>query len=176
MDAVIAQNERDIRGFIGTRSGPDVLSRTTIDDLYQETVIEALRSADSFAEQGRLPTLGWLKVIASRVISDSLRRRSGERESVRIKRMGSTGEGVSETRLLGPGGTPSSVAVSSEQRILLRNAINALPDRYREVLRLYRIEEMSLAAVAAELRITKNATARLLERALRALRTRLMPE
>jgi RNA polymerase sigma-70 factor (ECF subfamily) len=69
--------------------------------------------------------------------------------------------------------TPSSHAAKTEQRHALRSAINSLPERYRTVLRLYKLEELSLGDVATSLKLTKNATARLLERALSELRRRL---
>jgi RNA polymerase sigma factor (sigma-70 family) len=55
----------------------------------------------------------------------------------------------------------------------LQVAINSLPEDYRRVIILYKIEERSLPEVAAEMGRSKVATCRLVARALSKLRKKL---
>ena len=173
VEELLSEHKDQIRGFIGRRSGPVVLKRTTIDDLYQETATEALASAETFEYAGEASFISWVSTIARRVIARSLRGPPGRPSTVRIRGAESSGIGVSETRLYAPNRTPSSAVGDSERRDSLVKTLRELPSDYRTVLQLYRIEERPLAEVAARMNRTKSATCMLIARAMAMLREQL---
>lgn len=169
---LLQKHEMLIKRFIRRRSGPLVLRRTTIEDLYQETMISALRSEDRFVQLDRGQFLNWIYLIASRTIARSLAMPAKRMPPpLRLGRY-SSDAGVLASALPGPSRTPSSVAASAEQLLSLRQRIESLPPRFRDVLTQYKIEEQSLSTVAQNFGLTKNGAARLIERAIGALRKR----
>ncbi len=173
VEELLTLHRGQIRTFLTRRSGPAVLRRTTVDDLFQETAKAAMSSADSFTYQDDARFLSWITTIARRVISQSLRGPKGAGPFLRIRRSGSTGTGVGQSNLLSLVGTPSSAAAGRERMTALYAAMSKLPEHYQEVLRLYKLEERPLGEVAEHLGKTKGATCRLLARATEALRESL---
>ena len=176
VEQLLSEHKDQIRRFIGRRSGLAVLQRTTVDDLYQETAIAALASAETFEYGGDDSFISWVSTIARRVISRSLRDPQVRLPALRIRGMFSSGTGVSETSLYAPNRTPSSVVAGVERSDSLVKTIGRLPAHYRTVLLLYGIEERSLGEVAARMNLTKGATCRLIARAMAMLRRRLGEE
>lgn len=171
--ALVARHESRIRAIIARRSGPQVLRWTTVDDLFQETVAAALAGSHSFVFVGDGAFLAWIGVIASRMVARSLQDRERHVLPWRIVVNEERG-GLAETEVfadVAPG--PSTRFARSERTQAIRDAIDALPERYRKVLILYKLEERPLAEVAREMGCTKGATARLIARALKQLGTRL---
>lgn len=173
IERLLVAHRNEIRNFIGRRSGSVVLQRTTIDDLYQETVTAALASAETFEYVNDSGFISWVSTIARRVISHSLRGPKGRLSTVRIRRAESTGIGVSETHLYALNRTPSSAVADSEQSDSLVKILRELPADYRMVLQLHRIEERPLTEVAARMNRTKGATCQLIARAMAMLREKL---
>ena len=170
---LIAKHERQIRAVIRRRSGPGLLRRTTIDDLYQETVRMALHGGGVIVFKNDAHFIAWVSAIVGRAISSFLRRSRRTPRIARIKRPESSGSGVAETELVARDRTPSSAAAGGEWRSTLAEAIDLLSEEHRTVLTLYRLEERSLAEVAEAMGRTEGATAQLIRRALRALGKRL---
>lgn len=167
---LLDRHARAIRKFIGRRSGPELLKRTTVDDLFQETVTAAIQSADNFVfiDHGRF--LCWVYTIARRVMARSLSTARQGPNTIRIRRASSSGVGVPEAELLAHTRTPSSMAATRERKTALVAAMQTLPAHYRKVITLYKIEQRPLAEVAAEMGRTKGATCRLIARAMETLR------
>ena len=173
IERLLIAHKNEIRNFIGRRSGSVVLQRTTIDDIYQETMTAALASAETFEYISDAGFISWDSTIARRVISHSLRGPLGRLSTVRIRRAESTGVGVSETHLYALNRTPSSAVADSEQSDSLVKILRELPPDYRMVLQLHRIEERPLTEVAARMNRTKGATCQLIARAMAMLREKL---
>lgn len=170
---LIDKHSKHIRHLIRRRSGSAVLKRASVDDIYQETVARAIGSAQSFQFSDDRSFLAWIGTIVRRVIARSLSGPARDTPTVRIRRAASSGTGVSETDLSSGGRTPSSCAAAQERQKDLRKAMERLPDHYRRVLVLYKLEERSLSEVAARMGRTKGATCRLMARALGELRQHL---
>ena len=173
VERLIAKYQRQIRGIISRRSGPQVLQRTTLDDLYQETVARAIASAPTFVYDGDSRFLVWIGTIARRVVGRALNRQNKRIHIVRIKRSRSTGVGVVDAELPSGRRTPSSVAAGNERSAMLDRAIATLPDHYQQVIRLYKLEQRPIEEVAAEVGRSKGATCALIFRALKQLRAAL---
>lgn len=176
LEKLINTHESHIRRFLQRRSGPRVLKRATLDDLYQETVAAALASARSFVFRDDRSFLAWISTIARRVIARSVGDPAREARTVRIRRAESSGVGTPEAELLFRGRTPSSLAAAHERHDDLGEAIGKLPEHYRRVLTLYKLEERALAEVAQDMGRTKGATCRLIARAINELREILVDQ
>ena len=167
---LLDRHARAIRKFIGRRSGPELLKRTTVDDLFQETVATVIQSADNFVFVDNSRFLCWVYTIARRVMARSLSSARNGPNTIRICRASSSGGGVPEAELMAHTRTPSSMAATRERKTALVRAMQLLPAHYRKVITLYKIEQRPLAEVAAEMNRTKGATCRLIARAMEMLR------
>ena len=106
------------------------------EDVTQETFVAAYRSIGSYRGEG--PLRGWLLRIATR---QAFRRLAQRRPTADVDR-------VPEPFLADSRTDPTRMAVASELRGELRDAVDALPDPYREVVALRFFAELSLAEVA----------------------------
>ncbi len=166
--------ERDaIRRFIRRRAGADILARTSVDDICQETLAQALASAPKFVFRGEKPFRAWIRTIARRTIAESIYQSKRCPAEVPIRRQSSTGIGVPERHLLSKNRTPSSVVARNEHQNRLKQAMLELPEHYRNVLVLYRLEGHTLAEVAERIGRTTGATVQLIRRANRLLSKKL---
>ena len=170
---LLARHARTIHRIIQQRSGMRVLKRTTVDDLYQETVAAALASAESFVYSDDARFLGWISTIARRAIARQLGVPHQALQAVRIRGDESSGAGVATGELSSRRRSPLSSAAMHESENALRDAIKNLPEHYQRVIMLYELEERSLTEVAETMHRTKGATCRLLARARAVLRCEL---
>ncbi len=173
---LLTKHEKLIRRFLGRRSGPYVLRRTTLDDLFQETVAVAIRRSALFEYRDEATFLTWVNAIARNVVLRSLADQRRRLQPTRIKGVASTGVGVRETEISSASRTPSSMVAGRESRWALDCAISKLPEHYRRVIALYKLEGRSLDEVAQQMDRSKNATCRLIARAMQRLRTLLPGE
>ena len=147
------------------------LRRTAdVDDILQETLLRAFRSIDTFQYRTPGSFLSWLFRIAARVLVDTARfegrqRRNGG-ERVRFR---------SESNPAGPepadSHTPSRVLAEEEGYASLLARLDSLPEQYREVILLAKVEGLSTAEVAERLGKSREATALLLHRAVARFRS-----
>ena len=175
VEQLIKQHERLIRRFIRRRSGHALLKRTTVEDLYQDTVAAAIESARqgnfTFIDHGSF--VNWVLTIARRLMLQTMGRTANEPNLIRIRGPRSSGVGVPESGLRSPGRTPSSVVRGREGKAILMAAIRTLPERYQDVLMLYKIEQRPLAEVAAKMGCSRGAVCMMINRAMKLLRQRL---
>jgi RNA polymerase sigma-70 factor, ECF subfamily len=106
------------------------------EDVTQETFVAAYRAIGSYRGDG--PLRGWLLRIATR---QAFRRLAQRRHTAAI-------DSVPEPLLADSRTDPTRIAVASELRSELRDAVEALADPYREVVALRFFAELSLAEVA----------------------------
>lgn len=170
---LIQRHGAQIRHILKRRTASVVLDRTTLDDLYQEIVAEALRSAGTFEYHDDARFIGWITTIARRTVGRHVAAPAKEPPTVRLKRDDSTGLGVFASQVTGKEDRPSQIFSAEEGAKQLHRAINSLPEDYRRGIILYKIEERSLSEVAAAMGRSKVATCRLLARALSKLRKKL---
>jgi len=130
------------------------------EDLTQESLLRAYRSLARFDPTQRF--VGWLFGIAAHVCRDCLRRRGRSREH--------TSEAAADAR---SDRTPRDEAADAEERGRVQQAVRSLPIKYREVIVLHYLEEMSYEEVAASLGIRPDAARRRALRAREMLRSRL---
>ena len=138
-------------------------------DAVQEAFLSAFKAIDRFEGGSRLYT--WLYRIAINAALMHIRRRSSRpEESVEdlLPRFGDDGRmtGAGDAWNLPDGGSPDA----AETRVIVRQAIDRLPDSYRAVLLLRDIEGLSTEEAARALDATPGAVKVRLHRARQALR------
>jgi RNA polymerase sigma factor (sigma-70 family) len=173
IEHLVSKHQNRIRRFITKRSGPEVLKHTTIEDLYQEAIAEALASAETFEFADDAGFVAWMGTISRRIIARSLASQRNQPAITRIKGARSSGAGVLEGQLPLHGHTPSSHVAQHERQKALSVAIEGLPEDYQKVLTLYKIKELPLDEVARRMDRSKGAVCRLVARAVAKLRQEL---
>ena len=106
------------------------------EDVTQESFVAAYRAIGSYRGDG--PLRGWLLRIATR---QAFRRLASRRPTADV-------DTLPEPLLADSRTDPTRMAVASEVRSELRDAVGALPEPYREVVALRFFAELSLAEVA----------------------------
>ncbi len=151
------------------RLGPELRSRLEVDDILQETLLKAFTQLIHFEYRGPGSFLHWLSLIAEHVIVDQARHEGRAKrhagEMLRLKSP-SNPDGVEPANTL----TPSRLLALDESLRRLYQKLDALPEQYREVILLSKIECLSTGEVAARLGKTREAIALMLHRALKHLR------
>jgi len=158
--------QRRLSLFIHYRLGDALRPTLEVDDILQETFLEAARDLPRFTYRGPDSFFRWLASIARHAIEDAARRES------RKKRDAGQRVPIEDLRLV-DSLTPSRILFQSEQVRHLMARLDALPPQYREIIVLSRLEGLSPAELAQRLNKPRDAVALLLHRALQRLRQQL---
>jgi len=137
-----------------------VRDRHEVEDVAQEVFLKAFTRIGAFDGRSRFYT--WLYRVAANTAKDHVKKRS-RRPSVPLAE-----DANIESGTVGP----AASAERHELRQRVRDAIQALPPRYREVLALRELEGMSYNEIAAVLKVSIGTVESRLHRA----RTRLKRE
>ena len=150
--------------------------RTKVDasDLVQETFLQAHRSFPEFRGVSESEILAWLRRILATRLSNVVRHFHGtqrrdldlERDLGRSSRALQGVLAVSQT-------SPSQRFARREQAVLLANAVERLPDDYREVVVLRNLRGLKFREVAEAMGRSRDAVQKLWARALDRLRVEL---
>ncbi len=143
-------------------------------NVMQEAFLQAFQQIDTFRGASRLTT--WLYGIAlnqARLLLRKKRRSEtlGETDLDRLQPAFSRGMYLHHYRPW----PPDVLTEREELRQLVREAIDRLPDNYREIILLCDIEELSTKEVARLLNLSEGAIRVRLHRARQALRALLSP-
>jgi len=146
------------------------------EDILQQTYVQAFRDIRRFEPQTGVSFSRWLTAIAEHRLLDAVKAQNRKKRGGGLKRLRATAHTPSGSSLdllakLSDGGrTPSSLVAGHEARSAFYVAFASLPAEYREVLRLRRLEEKSLAEVASAMNRSEDAVRSLLYRAEKKLR------
>jgi RNA polymerase sigma-70 factor (ECF subfamily) len=152
-----------LRHMIAMRLDPRVAARVDPSDVVQETLLAADGQLDDYLRERPLPFYPWLRQIAWQRLLDVHRRHiRAQRRSVTREQplvLGLSGESAAELaqRVLGPGSSPSARLDREESRRHVKDALERLPERDREVLVLRHLERLSTKEIAAVLGIREGA-------------------
>jgi RNA polymerase sigma-70 factor (ECF subfamily) len=138
-----------------------VRDRHEVEDVAQEVFLKVFTRIQAFDERSKFYT--WLYRVAANAAKDHVKKRS-RRPAVALEEddvIPSTGDG------------PVSHAAAAETRRLVREAIAALPLRYREVLTLRELDGLSYNEIAGVLKISIGTVESRLHRARAKLQRRL---
>ena len=139
-----------------------------VEDVLQETFLEAFRDLERFRYEKPGAFLSWLSRIADHVIADAARfhgRRKRRADLVRFR---------SEGNPDGPepvdSATPSRLMAEKESLQALIQKLDSLPEDYRRAILLAKVEGLSNAEMAEQLGRSREAAALLLHRAIKRFR------
>jgi RNA polymerase sigma-70 factor (ECF subfamily) len=144
-------------------------------DLVQETFLEAHRNFDRFRGGSEAEFVAWLRQILAGNLADMMRRFLGAKgRDVRLEREIQDALDQSsmllDRALVAPQSSPSQQAVRREQGVLLADALDRLPDDYREVLVLRHLEGLAFPEVAGRMGRSVDSVEKLWMRGLVRLR------
>jgi RNA polymerase sigma-70 factor (ECF subfamily) len=144
-------------------------------DVVQETFLEAARDFPQFQGNSEGELVGWLRKILVTNLANLVRRFLGtQRRDVRLERDLEVDVGQSsdllDRGLMAPQSTPSQQVARREQAVLLANALQQLPEHYRNVIVLRNLQGLSFPEVAERLGRTVDSVEKIWARALVQLR------
>jgi RNA polymerase sigma-70 factor (ECF subfamily) len=158
-DALVALYRDRLEKFIRSRLGPALKARVEVDDVLQETLLQAFCSIGRLEWRDEEAFVSWLGTIAERVIRHAANKERG-------------------TLLLHPlpdapgSRIPPSTALRREERFeRLQAALGNLTPEHREVILLARIERLSFKEVGERMGRSPQAAQQLLLRALQKLKS-----
>ena len=152
---------RQVRGMLS----PAILRKISVADLIQETRITALRRIGEFEDRGAGSFRKWLRRIADNKARGTVQRfagtakRSPQRELTRGQRLATVGHRA-------PGPSPSEAAMGAEAEHVVHEALAALPDHYREILRMATKERWTLREIAERMGRSRESVKKLYGRAM----------
>lgn len=147
-------------------------------DLVQETFLEAHRNFHRFQGAADAELAGWPRQILAANLAMLVRRYLGtQRRNVRLERELALeldqSSRVLDQGLVSSGSSPSRQAARGEQAVLLAEALERLPEDYREVIILRHLEGLSFPEVARRMKRSLDSVKNLWTRALGQLRRSL---
>lgn len=167
------------RNYLGLlarlRIGRQLQGKLDPEDLLQEVSLQAQKNISRFAGHTEAEFLAWLRAIMAAVVCNDLRRFFGTRRRD-LRREQQIIAGLDETskaldqNFVAQLTSPSQHAARQEQAVLLADAIESLPQAYREVLILRHLEGLTFPAVAHRMGKTENSVKNLWARGLARLR------
>src|SRR5215475_9236772 len=139
-----------------------------VEDVLQETFLEAFRDLKQFRYQKPGGFLGWLSRIADHVIADTARFHGREKRRADLVRFRSEGNPDGPEPV--DSETPSRLLAEKEGLLALVKKLDRLPEDYRRAILLAKVEGLSNAEMAEQLGRTREAAALLLHRAIKRFR------
>ncbi|MCI0702424.1 MAG: RNA polymerase sigma factor [Planctomycetia bacterium] len=148
--ALVRRYERELFGYLRRYLGDDDLA----DDVFQNTFVQVYIKIKQY-EPGR-PVRPWLYAIATNQAIDALRRRARRGDQRADTALTTDEEGSPRPLfdlLAAPGDGPSESADRTEQRALVRAAVDRLPELLRQVVILAYFQGLKYRDVAEVLDI-----------------------
>jgi RNA polymerase sigma-70 factor (ECF subfamily) len=164
-----------LRDMANSALSSEVAGRADASDIVQQTLSEANQSIAAF-QGASLPELfAWLAAILRHNVDDAVRQHViAERRSVRMERCLDNASGPGFDAVSAADQTsPSMAAARGEMQDRLQMALERLPARQRDAVRMRHLEGRPLADIAEKLDCTLQAAAAVIARGLRALREEL---
>jgi RNA polymerase sigma-70 factor, ECF subfamily len=138
------------------------------EEAMQDTFVKSFRHLDQFRKEARFTT--WLTRIA---VNEAIQKRSARKNSVPLAELETEEEQFAPKRRESWKSNPEQLYGKQEIHRLVENAIQSLPEIYREAFVLRDVEELSAEEAAEVLGITVPALKSRLRRARLMMRERL---
>jgi len=165
---LLAKYQSRLAVLIHYKLGQDLRRLVDVDDVLQETLMRAYRDIGGFQYRSPGSFMSWVARIAEHVIMDMARSQGRQKREAEMVRFRSDSN---------PGGpepvdsmTPSRVFRENEALVRLIAQLDQLPEDYRTVILLAKVEGLTTAALAERLGKSREATSLLLHRAIKRLR------
>ena len=144
-NSLVGRYEKELYGYLRRYVGDATLA----EDVFQNTFLKVYEKLDQY-EQGR-PFRPWLYTIATHQAVDTLRRQN-RRKAVSLDRHGSSGLESDQSSLadllVARDESPQDAMSRVEQKQALRQAVEELPELYRQVMLLAYYQEMKYKDIA----------------------------
>lgn len=165
---------RDYLRLVGrSLIGQTLRAKLDPSDAVQETFLKAHREFGRFLGEGEPELVAWLRRILIRTLIDQSRyHRSQGRNYGRQESLERASSDV-RPALADAGLSPSGIAMDHEQSVLIAEALEQLPEDYREVFVLRNVEQVPIEEIAVRMGRSTNAVRKLWTRAMLALRQAL---
>ena len=155
--------------------GQRLQGKVDAEDLVQETFLEAHQNIGRFRGASEGEFVRWLRQILAANLSDLLRRYLGTQgRDVRLEReiadAFDRSSALLDRGLVAPQSSPSQQAARREQAVLLADALEQLPDDYRDVLVLRHLEGLTFPQVSSRMGRSLDSVEKLWMRGLARLR------
>ena len=147
----------------------EMRARVEVDDILQETFLEASRSLSDFTYRTPGSFMNWLARIADHVIIDNARyqQRQKRQPEARVARDSDSRSPNAEPR---DSVTPSQIFARKELFHHVIALLDGLPEDYRTVILLAKVEGKSTQEIAERMNRSREAVAVLLHRATQRLK------
>lgn len=182
VDRLLTAHREPLRRMIGLRLDPALAARLDASDVVQDVMLEAHRRLSDYLRNPVMPFHLWLRHIAKDHIIDAHRRhrqaqrRSLDREQPIVPaRLDDHSSFELAGQLLDQEATPASAAIRHELQKRLDRAVSELEEDDREIILMRHGEQLSNQEVAAALELTEAAASMRYLRAVRRLRSALLP-
>jgi RNA polymerase sigma-70 factor (ECF subfamily) len=183
VDRLLDVHREPLRRVIDLRLDPALAARIDASDIVQDVLLEAHRRLEEYLSHPVMPFRLWLRHIAKDHVIDAHRRhrqaqrRSLDREQPLLPAVLADHSSLELAgQLLDQERTPASEAIQRELQRKLDSAIAGLDEDDREVILLRHREQLSNQQVAEALGLTEAAASMRYLRAVRRLRSILLPE
>jgi RNA polymerase sigma-70 factor (ECF subfamily) len=120
-----------------------------VEDLVQEVFIKAFKNLQTYSNEYAFST--WLYRIATNHTIDFLRKK--KLQTFSINDPVQTKDGEMEVQLPDNSFATDEPIIKSERKAIIQHAIANLPDKYRKVIQMRHMEELSYDEIAAELNL-----------------------
>ena len=136
-------------------------NRSVAEDIVQETFLSAIKSASKFKGTSQIYT--WLAGIAHHKIADYYRHANSDKNTAEIFDR----EQINFVVDSKPG---ADIASSTENKIMIDQALNSLPSDYRKIIILKYVQELPINEIAKVLNRSPKSVEGILSRARKTLR------
>ncbi len=133
---LIKQNKQNVRNIIKK------ITNEQNEDIEQEVYIKIWQNQSKYEEKGKLK--GWIGTIAKNLAKDYLK--SSYVKNTTIAEEEKLNEIKDKKQ------TPELTLIQNERQKLIINAINALKPKFKEVVMLYEIEQLSYEQIARKIK------------------------
>jgi len=155
-----------LEAWVALRMGPALRARVDAEDLVQEILLKAATAIETFQPEGKRAFVSWLFTVARNQISDGHRHYGAAKRDAQREQELQSGISAHATG-------PCSRLERNEQMERLLDALATLPENYRDILRLRRLEYLDNGEAAGHLGISRQNASVLYVRAMTALRKKL---
>lgn len=180
LQLLLVQKASALSRFALGKMTPGLREQMDPEDIVQLTFVEAFRSIDRFETDEASGFDAWLRGIANNVIRDSIKRQQRVKRGGRFQRVSTPGKKFDAdsyadiVELLSDGGnTPSFSVMGHEAVAAVQDAINTLPENYRQAVQLRMLDGKSLEETAEIMECGPRAVQGLVDRAKKRIRTTL---
>jgi len=184
VDELLGEFREPLRRVVNLRLDPMLARRVDASDIVQDVLLEANQRLAEYLKAPNMPFHLWLRHLAQdRIIDTHRRHRGAQRRSIdREQPLNKPGWADDESsaslvaQLVDTERTPGTEAIRLELARKLSGAIEKLAEDDREIILLRHQEQLSNQDVAKMLELTEAAASMRYLRALRRLRTVLVPD